>query len=162
MSNCVLLCVWAMHGSRGGTGGPYPPLKNHKTVGFLSNTGPDPLKITKLPSQHPMLGHLWPTFSGIWIPTRLPSLTKKDQINTSELNPLWQNFLDPPMWALIFKYCMVYFSVCIPPSLVWAFSGCLSYKYTTISWAGSFSEIINFYLHFYWSLNFMINPKQFY
>ena len=25
----------------------------------LSNTGPDPLKITKLPSQHSMLGHHW-------------------------------------------------------------------------------------------------------
>ena len=31
-------------------------LKNHKNIGFLSNTGPDPLKITKLPSQHSMLG----------------------------------------------------------------------------------------------------------
>ena len=29
-----------------------PPLKNHKTIVFPSNTGPDPLKITKLPSQH--------------------------------------------------------------------------------------------------------------
>ena len=27
-----------------GTGGPDPPLKNHKNIGFLSNTGPDPLK----------------------------------------------------------------------------------------------------------------------
>ena len=37
-----------MGGSRGeggGAGGPDPPLlKNHKNVGFLSNTGPDPLK----------------------------------------------------------------------------------------------------------------------
>ena len=33
------------------------PLKNHKNIGFLSNTGLDPLKITKLPSQHSMLGH---------------------------------------------------------------------------------------------------------
>ena len=40
-----------------GTGGPYSPLKNHKNIGFLSNTGPDPLKITKLLSQHSMLGH---------------------------------------------------------------------------------------------------------
>ena len=31
-------------GSRGGTGGPDPPLKNHKNIGFLSNTGPDLLK----------------------------------------------------------------------------------------------------------------------
>ena len=28
------------------------PLKNHKNIGFLSNYGPDPLKITKLPSHH--------------------------------------------------------------------------------------------------------------
>ena len=41
----------------GGAGGP-DPLKNHKNIGFLSNTGPDPLKITKLPSQHSMLGYL--------------------------------------------------------------------------------------------------------
>ena len=43
----------------GGTGGPDPPppLKNHKNIGSLSNTGPDPLKITNLPSQHSMLGH---------------------------------------------------------------------------------------------------------
>ena len=35
-----------MCGSRGGTGGPDPPppLKNHKNIWFLSNTGPDPLK----------------------------------------------------------------------------------------------------------------------
>ena len=32
-------------------------LKNHKNIGFLSNIGPDPLKITKLPSLHSMLGH---------------------------------------------------------------------------------------------------------
>ena len=38
-------------------GGTPPPLKNHKNIGFLSNTGLDPLKITKLPSQHSMLGH---------------------------------------------------------------------------------------------------------
>ena len=42
---------------RGGTGGPDPPLKNHKYIGFLSNTGPDPLKISWLPSQHSMFGH---------------------------------------------------------------------------------------------------------
>ena len=73
----------------GGTGSPDPPpppppLKNHKNIGFLSNTGLDPLKITKLPSKHSMLGHhwhasetpfkwlllavrLWPAYSGIWI-----------------------------------------------------------------------------------------------
>ena len=41
----------------GGTGGPDPsPGKSTKT-GFLSNTGLDFLKITKLPIQHSMLGH---------------------------------------------------------------------------------------------------------
>ena len=37
---------------------PPPPLENRKAIiGFLSNTGPDPLEITKLPNQHSMLGH---------------------------------------------------------------------------------------------------------
>ena len=42
---------------KGETGGPPEPLKNHRNHGFLSNTGPDPLKIIKLLSQHSMLGH---------------------------------------------------------------------------------------------------------
>ena len=50
ISKCTLC------GSRGGTGGLDPP-GIHKNIGFLSNTGPDPLKITTLPSQHSMLGH---------------------------------------------------------------------------------------------------------
>ena len=37
------------------------PLENDKNIGFLSNTGPDPLKITKLPIQLSMLGHQRPT-----------------------------------------------------------------------------------------------------
>ena len=36
-----------------GTGGVETP-ENYKNIGFLSNTGPDPLKITKLPSHHSM------------------------------------------------------------------------------------------------------------
>ena len=39
--------VLSMGGSKGGGGedrGSGPPLKNHKNIGFLSNTGPDPLK----------------------------------------------------------------------------------------------------------------------
>ena len=43
----------------GGTGGP-DPLENYKNSGFLSNTGPGSLKITKIPSQHSMLGHHLP------------------------------------------------------------------------------------------------------
>ena len=58
------------------------PLENYKNIGFLSNTGPDPLKITKLPIQHSMLDHhrtfkwrfaggpqieLWPDLTGeLW------------------------------------------------------------------------------------------------
>ena len=41
---------------RGGQG-VRTPLENYKNIGFLSNTGPDPLRITKLPSQYSMLGH---------------------------------------------------------------------------------------------------------
>ena len=45
-------------GGGGGQGGPDPPppLENNKNIGFLTNIGPDPLKITKLLIQHPMLG----------------------------------------------------------------------------------------------------------
>ena len=51
-----------MGGSRGETGCPDPPppaapQNNHKNIGFHSNTGPDPLKTTRLPSQDSMLGH---------------------------------------------------------------------------------------------------------
>ena len=57
-----------MCGSREGGQGvqtPPPPLENYKNppgkitknIGFLSNTGPDPLRITKLPIQHLMVGH---------------------------------------------------------------------------------------------------------
>ena len=43
-----------------GVGDPDLPslkMKKKKHLGFLSNTGPDPLKPTKLPRQHSMLGH---------------------------------------------------------------------------------------------------------
>ena len=39
--------------------GSEPHLKNHKNIAFLSNTGSDPIKFAKLPSQHSMLGHHW-------------------------------------------------------------------------------------------------------
>ena len=71
-----------------------PPLENNKNIGFLSNTDPDPLKITKLPIQQsswaiigpPAIRHLngvllavrrWPTNSGIWILPPLIKLKKK-------------------------------------------------------------------------------------
>ena len=36
--------------------GSGPVQENYKNIEFLSNTGPDPLKITKLPIQHSSLG----------------------------------------------------------------------------------------------------------
>ena len=41
----------------GGRQGVRTPLKNRKNMRILSNTGPDPLKIAMLPSQHSSLGH---------------------------------------------------------------------------------------------------------
>ena len=43
----------------GGQGVRTPPLKNHKNIGFLSNTDLDPLKNHKLLSQHSIMGHHW-------------------------------------------------------------------------------------------------------
>ena len=55
------MCESRVEGGGGGGGGqgvrPHPPLENYKNIGFLSNTGLDPLKITKLLFQHSMLGH---------------------------------------------------------------------------------------------------------
>ena len=42
-----------------GTGGP-EPLKDHKAIGFLSNTGLEFPENTKLSSQHSMLGYHLP------------------------------------------------------------------------------------------------------
>ena len=44
----------------GGSGVRPLPLKNQKNIGFPSNIDPDSLKITKLPSQHSMIGHYRP------------------------------------------------------------------------------------------------------
>ena len=83
-----------------------PPLKKntHKNIGFLSNTGPDPLKIQSYRASiqcRAIIGHLngvsladqwWSAYSGIWI---LPPLIIKKAL--SKWDPLWQNFLDPRM-----------------------------------------------------------------
>ena len=50
------LTSWADPEGGGGEQGSGPPLKNHKNIGILSNIDPDPLKITKLTSQHSMVG----------------------------------------------------------------------------------------------------------
>ena len=44
-----------------GDRGSRPPLRNYKNIGFLTNTGPDHLKKSQLPSQPSMLGHHQPT-----------------------------------------------------------------------------------------------------
>ena len=44
----------------GGDRGSGPPSENHKNIGFLSNTGPDPLKNHKAPKPLPMLGNHLP------------------------------------------------------------------------------------------------------
>ena len=53
--------TWADPEGVQGVRTPPPHLINHKNIGFLCNTGPDPLKNLKLPSQHSMLGQHLPT-----------------------------------------------------------------------------------------------------
>ena len=88
-------------------------------ITFISNTGADPLKNHKATIQlasiqwwtiicPPVKCHLngillagwwWPTFNAIWILSPLMKKEKKRKNNNkkmSELDPLWQNFLDPP------------------------------------------------------------------
>ena len=49
-----------------GAGGTVHPLKNHTNIGFLSSTGPDPLKITKRARQQNaiFIGTPWKCFAG--------------------------------------------------------------------------------------------------
>ena len=104
-NNLVRLCVrWKEHfrqvpsfrcmpwadpeGGGTGGGGVRTPLKNHKKYRVSSNIDPDPLKITKLPSQHSMMGHYrqwWSIFSGISVLYHYP---------------LWLNILDQRMHAV--------------------------------------------------------------
>ena len=71
-------------------------MKNHKNIGFLSNTGPDPIKITKLTSQDSMLGHyrhasetlagrLWLAYS-VFYPLS-PNQLKKEEKDIVRLGP---------------------------------------------------------------------------
>ena len=60
---------------RQGVRTPPPPLEIHKIIGFLNNTDPDLLKITKLRSQHSMLGHHLLANRCIWI--LLPASNQK-------------------------------------------------------------------------------------
>ena len=88
-----------MCGFRGGTGGPDPPLKNHRNIG-LSNSGPDPLKKHKATKPALYVGPLafrWRADVGphiVVFGSFLLSTTRKKKL---KVGPLWQNFLDPRM-----------------------------------------------------------------
>ena len=56
MYNCQAISIALDDPVGGGGRWSGPPLKNHENIWLLSKTGQDPLKITKLPSQHSMLG----------------------------------------------------------------------------------------------------------
>ena len=58
-----------MRGSRGGATPPPPPppLENHKTIGFLSNASPDPLKKHKATKPAFYVGPA--KLLGRWLPT---------------------------------------------------------------------------------------------
>ena len=84
---------------KGGAGGLDPLLleKSKINIGFLSNTGPDPLKITKLPSQHSMLGHHphaseTSAYSGIWILPPLINIKKLKKKTLSKITPFVKTF----------------------------------------------------------------------
>ena len=57
MSPNRVLYTWADPERGQGFGPPPPPLKNHKSIGFLCNTGPDPLKNHKATKPAFNLGH---------------------------------------------------------------------------------------------------------
>ena len=73
--------------------GSGPPEKS-QNIGFPSNIDPDPLKITKVPSQHSMVGH--------WHASKTPFQRRFADgpmvVNFKwHFGPLWQNVLDPRM-----------------------------------------------------------------
>ena len=116
----------------GGQGVRTPPEKS-QNIGFVSNTGPDPLKITKLSSQHSRLGHhrhasetpfichhrhasetpfIWrfaggPMMALVDLGSSLPSKKKKKKKNIVKVDPLLQNFLDPCMNGYCSSLCFL-------------------------------------------------------
>ena len=116
VKSCRIIQETNIYGSRrgktscadpdGGGTGSGPPLENYKNIGFLSNTGPDPLKITKLSSQHSMFGHHRPAsetpfkwhfaggqlmarYNGIWILPTLIKLKKTHQSGVPSDKTFW-------------------------------------------------------------------------
>ena len=103
----------------GGTGGP-PPLKNHKNIGFLCNTGPDPLTnliATKSafnvgPASARQrnaisMAFRWRAdggpFTAVFISSIPHQLKKKKNKKQplSNLDPLWRIFLDPRLHFIL-------------------------------------------------------------
>ena len=101
---------------RGGGGGVWipPPLKNHKNIGFLCNTAPNPLKnhkATKIPRKHSMLGHhrpasetplKWRFAGGPMIASLIPHQQQQKK-TFSKLDPLLQNIRDPRIVIVTFS-----------------------------------------------------------
>ena len=84
---------------REGAEGPDPPpppprLKNHKNIEFLRNTGPDPLKFLKLPSQHSTLGHRRADDGPLLVifGSSLPYKRKKKRCQKSDPDPIRMEF----------------------------------------------------------------------
>ena len=107
-----------MGGSRGGTGGPDPPpSKRSQKIGFLSNTGPDPLKNRKATwpefDIRPLLRRQrnairWKADDGTLLVVFLSSLLSSTKKTTATKNnkksqswtPSYKKFLDPRMTGM--------------------------------------------------------------
>ena len=84
----------------GGQGVWIPHPENHKNIGFSRNIDPDPLKFTKLPSQHSMVGcyqhatetpfHWWADDGPLLVAVRSLSIpsTKNNKKNPKK-HPCW-------------------------------------------------------------------------
>ena len=137
---CILACtIYSCHhmcGSRGGTG-VRVPLKNHKLIGFPSNTGPDPLKTSKLPSQHSTVGH-W-HFAGSPIIARFwwslePHSPKKNLIRVEPpLTILSGSAHAPQLWCKQLHWDSFYLSLWIKQACTWPETKSLLLREATMS-----------------------------
>ena len=81
-----------MCGSRGGTGVQTPPPEKPQNIGFLSKTGPNPLKNHKCRFAWGLImAQFW------WYLDPLINWKKENK-----LDPLWKLFLDPRMFSDVF------------------------------------------------------------
>ena len=80
----------------GGRGSELPPEKS-QNIGFLSNTGPDPIKFTKSPNQHQCWAIIG-TPAKRWHADDGPILVVfGSALQVKKVDSLWKNFLDPRM-----------------------------------------------------------------